>query len=491
MTFGLTPQGFSIKRLPQIKSEIDNALRTSLGNGINLLPTELFGQIVGIISERESQIWELANAVYDSFFPNNAQGVNLDNVVAITGIKRLDATKATGIGTAYGALGTIIPIGLVVSAIDDPTKRFVTSEVATIAAGTDAIQLIQFSSVPDAGQWTLSYLGNQSSVLNFNSNAAAIEAALTALPGLTGLTVSGDYTTGFEVTFAGLAGSQTQPILILSSSTLTNTSIAIGVSITEDTAGILPNITVPIIAETTGKRDAFANSLTVIETPISGLISFNNENDIDNGKNIETDGELRIRRLNTLANPGASTLDSIRAALLEINEVKDARVFENDTDAVDIYGRPAHSIEAVVLEGVNQEIADVIWNTKAAGIATYGSETETVSDTMGFTHTVKFSRPTEIDIYITVDNLVTDPDTFPVDGMDAIKAALATFGDSEFSIGDDVLYNRLHCPIANISGVISYDLFIGTAPSPSGQVNIAIADDERAFFDTPNFVVTS
>src|SRR3989304_3338015 len=124
--FGLLPRGFSIKRWTDIKAEIESSLRTIFGVGINLLPTELLGEIVGIISEREALVWELAQAIYNSQYPDSANGISLDNVVAITGIKRLEATKGTGSGIAYGDLGTVIPAGSVISVSGNAAARFVT-----------------------------------------------------------------------------------------------------------------------------------------------------------------------------------------------------------------------------------------------------------------------------------------------------------------------------------------------------------------------------
>lgn len=487
---GLTLQGFQKKTLDEIKTEIETLLRQTFGNGLNVLPNSFLGELIGTIAEREALIWELQEAIYNGFFPDNAQGLNLDNVVAITGIKRLEATKGTGEGVAYGVLDTVIPEGSVISVAGNSTARFKTIQDYTIGAGTDEVQTIQFSAVPDAGNWTLVFDGEETGTLLFNDNAATVESALNALSGLGGVTVTGDYTSGFEVTFTGSNGELDQPLLIIGVNTLENTSIAVSVSFTETTKGVLPNVTCELIAESAGEIPAFANSLTVIETPIGGWQSFNNPTDITPGKNIETDAELRIRRLKTLANPGASTIDSIRAKLLEIPEVEDARVFENDTDVTDGFGRPPHSIECVVLEGDDQEIRDTIWASKAGGIETYGSVTGTISDSMGFTHTVDFSRPTPITIYISVENLEINSLLFPIDGDEAIKQALATFGTGEFSIGDDVIYNKLHCAIAEIAGVIDYDLFIDTTPAPAAEDNIDIQDDEVASFDTSNITVT-
>lgn len=487
-TFGLTVDGFSLKRLEDIKAELEVSLRTTFGNGINLLPTELLGQIVGIVSEREALLWELGQAVYNSQYPDSANGVSLDNVVAITAIKRLEATKGTGQGIAYGTLGTVIPAGSIISVSGNPSARFVTLTDNTIAAGTDEIQLIQFSSVPDAGNWTLVFNGVETGTLVFNDNAAAVETALNALSNLSGVTVTGDYTAGFTITFSGSDGQQDQALLQSGTNTLTTSSIQVNLNFTETTQGVLPNVTCDVEAETAGEIPAYAGTLTVIETTISGWDSFNNPLDITTGKNVETDAELRLRRNKTLATAGAATVDAIRSRILEIDEVTDARVFENDTDVTDIYNRPPHSFEAVVQDGDDQEIADTIWDVKGAGIATYGDTTMQVTDTMGFVHDVSFSRPTPIPIYVIV-NVVTDPALFPLNGDQAIKDAIVNYADENFGIGDDVITVELFCPIVDVEGILDIDILIGIVDPPVSDANVAIADDEIAFFDTSQITV--
>ena len=91
---GLTPNGFEKKTLAEIKSELEDAFRAVFGIFINLLPGSVLATIIGIFAERESLIWDLAEDVYNSQYPDSADGVNLDNVVAINGITRLAATKS-------------------------------------------------------------------------------------------------------------------------------------------------------------------------------------------------------------------------------------------------------------------------------------------------------------------------------------------------------------------------------------------------------------
>lgn len=77
------------------------------------------------------------------------------------------------------------------------------------SAGTQEVQTLTCSATPDAGRYVLEYLGYKTDGLAFNANAAAIKAALEALPplrdalnGATTVTVSGAITTNPTITFS-------------------------------------------------------------------------------------------------------------------------------------------------------------------------------------------------------------------------------------------------------------------------------------------------
>ena len=126
MAFGITPTGFNRKRLEDIKTEIEDDLKAELGDNINLLSEELLGQLTGIMSERESLIWEQMDAIYNSQYPENSQGINLDNVASITGTVRKAATKSqVSELLLFGTIGTTIVLGSIVSVEDASASRFV------------------------------------------------------------------------------------------------------------------------------------------------------------------------------------------------------------------------------------------------------------------------------------------------------------------------------------------------------------------------------
>jgi uncharacterized phage protein gp47/JayE len=484
--YGLTPTGFNIPRYDEILSEINAAFISAFGPAINLRADEFLGQAIRVFAARETIVWQQQLGVYNSRYPETAQGINLDNVSSITAIERLPATFSLVTGIATGTLGTIIPAGSIVSVINDSDSKFESIAVATIGAGTNAVQHIAFSAVPDAGTWTIIWNGQQTAIMPFNANAAAVQAALNALIGLTTV-VTGNYAAGFNITFTGASGSQPQPVVTIGVNTLTIVLVAVTTVITQPTPGLLPNVTIPMIATVAGPVAAQANTLTVIESVVPGWTAFNNPLDADIGKAIETDSAYRLRRKQALAAGGSGTVAAIRTRILEIPEVREAFVVENHTDLPDGFGRPPHSFQAIVLDGSNTDVATAIMDEKPAGIQTFGSTSVSLVDSQGFTEVINFSRPTEILIYLELD-LHVGP-TYPALGDAAVRDAVLAYAHDNFLIGDTVYPDLLYCPIESVPGIQTITLRIGTAPAPIGNAPIPITITQIAIFDSGRITI--
>jgi hypothetical protein len=83
-------------------------------------------------------------------------------------------------------------------------------------------QKVAFSAVPDSGSFTLTFGSFTTAPIPFNASAAQVEAALELTSVLANVTVTGDFTTGFKVTFVGVDS----PVALLTSSS----SLAHGVT---------------------------------------------------------------------------------------------------------------------------------------------------------------------------------------------------------------------------------------------------------------------
>lgn len=282
----------------------------------------------------------------------------------------------------------------------------------------------------------------------------------------------------------------TQDTIILAGSLVKSTSTN-AVFTTLANATILSSglVDVPARAVVLGVQLAPAGTLTKIDTPTFGWQTATNIVGAVPGKEEETDEALRVRRRASTATPGSATVDAIFGALSNLVGVTQALVKENATNATDGNGLPPHSILSVVQGGVQQTILDTIWLKSAAGVTVHGSISGTVTDTQGHLHAMKFSRPIDVPVYITVN--VVMKVGWPSDGVDKIKAALVAWGLTNLLIGGEVIQSRLFEPINSIPGHSITTVFLGLAPSPSSPNNLAIAFDALAAFATARIVVNA
>ena len=245
-----------------------------------------------------------------------------------------------------------------------------------------------------------------------------------------------------------------------------------------------------------GPVAANAGTLTVITNAISGLNSVTNPLDAERGSFVETDAELRARREEELAAPGACTVDAIRADLLQVPGVHQAFVYENTSLTTDENGLPGKSIECVIYDGsspeaANADVASVVWGSKPSGSETYGSITETVDDSTGVPRTVKFSRATVKNVWLEFD-VTVDPNFFPADGATLIKDAAEAYGARVLNLGVDVFAQAFKAQCFQIAGVLDVTaLRLGFTSSPVGTANLTITGREIADVDTSRMTVTT
>lgn len=132
MTFGLTSTGFAPKTYNDIVGELEDAFKGVFGASIDLAPQGPFGQLIGIIAEREAEVWDAAQEVYASFDPDQATGSALDALAALTGTLREAATNSTVTATLTGTAGATIPAGTQFSVLTTGVK-FATDTAVTFA----------------------------------------------------------------------------------------------------------------------------------------------------------------------------------------------------------------------------------------------------------------------------------------------------------------------------------------------------------------------
>jgi len=517
--YGITNQGFVIKTLSVIMEEIDIALKESFGNQINTLPETVFGQLKSIYAEREKLLWELAQDIYNSQYPNTSSGVSLENVGDFNLLEKLEARESTIVTQVlFGTASTVIPAGTKISVETDTSTIFKTDEEIILVAGVDEVQTIGFSATPDEGSITFFYNTEETTALVYNdaTPATTLQGYLRALTGLSEVTVSGSFASDFVITFAGDDGKQEQPLLIEGTNTLKESSVVVTTTIAETTPGEYQG-TVGMTCIETGASNANAKTLTVIDNPISGFTRTFNIEDAVLGRDEETDPEFRLRRVERLTTSQAGPVEAIKTHILRLNDdeyvdlsqLTDVIVYENVTDVTDAKNMPPHSIMAVVrqegdVDTRDQEIAQAIFESKCAGIETsWGNAvggnqvSKTVTDTMNIDHIIKFARPDSIDIYLGLYNFATNSD-YPTDGDNQLKTVLVTWGNT-LGVGQDVIvYPSLIAQIAAIPGITDFVVRIDTSviSGSSTDDNIDVSDGtttapEFSLWGTTNITITT
>lgn len=267
-----------------------------------------------------------------------------------------------------------------------------------------------------------------------------------------------------------------------------------------NSSGITADVAATFRAVNAGPVRAPSGKLTVINTPVSGWSAVTNAFDATLGLDIESDIDLRTRRIEELRVQGSTVLAAIEADVLEIAGVLQTKGFENTSSSTDVDGVAGHSFEIVVWDGVsptaqNNAIAQAIFDASPAGIAavngTAGTHSSgTALDSEGDSHTVAFTRPTQLTLYVTYQ-IATD-DKYPVDGDTQIAAAAAALLTSLQGVGDDVVATKLYAPAYSVAGVTDVvSVKLGFSASPSGTVNLVVGSREIAIADTSRILVTT
>lgn len=197
-----------------------------------------------------------------------------------------------------------------------------------------------------------------------------------------------------------------------------------------------------------GSITAGAGTITGIGTPTLGWQAVTNPSDAVIGAPVETDAALRRRQAMSVAIPAQAILDSLRAAVGNVEGVSRSTVYENDTDSTDGDGIPAHSISAVVEGGDVDAVAAAIFLRKPPGIQTYGTTDVTVHDTRGVPAEIHFYEVDQKDLKVEVT--VQALSGWVVSTEALIRSAVAEF-IAEMVIGEDSYLLSLAAP-AHLAG---------------------------------------
>jgi len=145
--YGISETGFKRKRLDLLLEELNAEMKAVFGDNFNVSPESPDGQINGVISESNANLWELVEEAHNSYNPSAATGVSLSNVVQFNGITRLPATPSRVQLTLSGNAGLLIPVGSLVSTSDSSAQFSTEIDVTLDGIGNGVV----FANAVDSG----------------------------------------------------------------------------------------------------------------------------------------------------------------------------------------------------------------------------------------------------------------------------------------------------------------------------------------------------
>jgi len=138
MDYGVSKYGFRKKTYDDLKIEIEDRTRQLFGANINLSVFSPVGLFVRLLAWALSLVWaDYENAYYQNWI-DDAEGVNLDKLVAFASIQRNPPQKSVATLQFVGTNGVVIAKGFVAQT---PQKiKFATLADVTIVAGSATVQ---------------------------------------------------------------------------------------------------------------------------------------------------------------------------------------------------------------------------------------------------------------------------------------------------------------------------------------------------------------
>lgn len=449
--------GLVIDRLADIRTDIENDLKATFGDGIDLADDSPFGVLIGIVSERYSLIYELLEAVYEASFPDTAFGVYLDYLCAFNAVVR-QAASASVVNLEFTRSNSLtggdvtVPAGTQCNASGGSAIIWETDADIVILDGNPTAIGPATATVTGA---TLALAGTIDTLVAAVANVLSVTNPADATPG-------SDRETDAELrarrrlelgrsgtaTATGIRSALIALEEVRSASIITND--------TDATVGDLPphsfaayvametgfNLVEVVTVEFDSSFVALnSTTCTVDGSPLAGTVPFDTDN--------------------------ATTLTAIAAKFEESSLI--SRAESDGTNTITLYGNSATSlgtVDAVTTGGASQPvstetvvaavseenintIAQTLWDSKAAGIQTVGNISGTATDDAGDAHTLNYSTIEEVRVWVRL-TLTTDADYDAAVAEPAMQAALVEYATENLTAGVDVLNFKLLCAASDV-----------------------------------------
>ena len=466
MDYGVTPNGFVRMRLPEIQEDLFKRYEAKVGQSVSRKPNSVIGVIIGLLAYESDLQWQLEEANYYARSPMTADEGSIDNTLAYTNVMRRAAEHTYLYLVCYGRNNMILPANCQVK--DNSGEKYNID-------GQNQITLDNCVSVTLQVQFAI---GRKYDIVLDND----LHVEYTAK--------DGDNISMVHLSLIGQVKGNWSASLNDGNIVLERTDRRYGGTcvVSESLAVLKVGSPIKFIAENTGEVSPVLGSVCHINTNYDGWYAVNNESDAYVGRNAETLTELRQRYASAVFKQSMTMKESIKAAVLDLTDVKACTVYENRSDEV-VDGMLPHSVEVIVHGGDDLEIATTIVQRLSAGIDTNGSIEVLVEDSEGTQEKVHFNRPKEIPIHVMVTIHEYKEETLPGDLVNIVKQIVVSEGET-LGMGKDVIAQRFVGPIYKGTQGIGYiELSISTDGIDYTEKSIEIDRGEVSTFSADNVTV--
>lgn len=469
----VTTSGFVKRTVQQVLGAFNTAMQTIFGPTVDISPEGPTGQLLGLPAAGLGDVWDALQEVYSSMDPAQATGAALDRLCAYTGVSRIAASASTVKALLYtdaANSGVTIPSGSQARRVRGAVV-FSLSTNTVIAPGSCQDIYLSFASVPASGTPGVAlttsfgtFTITMPTVTDATARAVAgLELFATAIQasswGLGG-GVAQVWNAGVlqQPASDALGGNQVTTGVVLR---LTHVLTPFGVTLSGTWALQAVGAQGLFTCNLTGAQTVSTNELTSIVTPQTGWNSVTNLVLGVPGRDVESDADLRIRRKAHLGS-GFATEAAMQAYILNtVPGVSSVTISSNRGDSVDAFSAPAHSLTVTVVGGASANaIAQAIWDSMPAGIYANGDHSGTATDSQGGTHTINYTVPVAVPIWVKILYDLYAEETFP--GQAAVSAAVASWAAAEFSPGLDVIAPRFLSAVYTIPGIGNAQVTVST-----------------------------
>lgn len=328
---------------------------------------------------------------------------------------------------------------------------------------------------------------------NSRSPVTAIGAGLDAIVAINGIERAGDTNSTAPVTLTGT------PFTVITNGVVGDDNGEQWDLPASVTIGAGGTVSTTATCQASGPVTALAGQINVIITPTAGWTAVTNPTAATPGRSEEQDSELRARQAVSVANPSQALTTGILGAVLDVENVASAQIYENDTNSAlgEINGvpnpndYPAHSITVVVDGGNDEDIASAIALRKTPGCFTDGDQSVVVYDRYSVPTTIRFYRPTDKAAFVELTIRALNGYSSTVG--DAVKQALVDYLNSLVA-GQSIIISELWQAALSVD-TGSYPVFSLTSLEAAvgsgapGTTDITLNFNEKATCEIDNITL--